>query len=407
MNVCVIGGGASGLVSAVCAAQNGDKVKILELRDRVGKKILATGNGKCNMTNADMSLSHYHGLKSEEASRALVSDVFNKYSKEDVVDFFEKLGILISYNNGYAYPYSQQASSVLDVLRFKLEALSVDVITDCTVDEIKKDKNIFNVYTDKGRFKADKVILSCGSRASLPDNIPDGYNLAVKLGHSIIGPLPALVPITCKDAIFKSLAGIRTKGKITLFDSDNTEIAENFGELQLAQYGVSGIPAFMISYQVSKQLKNGKKLYLILDFMPDISRDDFISILKKRISDCPYKNAENLLIGLLNKNLALALIKDCGIDYRLSVSDFNEEDIVRLADKIKSFRVHVSGTKQMKDAQVCAGGVDVSELNSNLESKFVKGLYFAGEMIDVHGDCGGYNLQWAFSSGMVCGYDKN
>lgn len=407
MNVCVIGGGASGLISAICAASSGDKVIILELRDRVGKKILATGNGKCNMTNADMSLSHYHGLKSEEDSRALVSDVFNKYSRDDVVDFFEKLGIMVSYNNGYAYPYSQQASSVLDVMRFRLEALFVDIITDCNVTEIKKDKNVFNIYTDKGTFGADKVILACGSRASLPDNIPDGYNLARKMGHSIIGPLPALVPIICKDAVFKSLAGIRTKGKISLYNGDNTEITENFGELQLAQYGVSGIPAFMISYQVSKQIQNGEKLHLILDFMPDISRDDLIIALKKRISDCPYKTAENFLIGILNKNLALAIIKECGIDYKLKVSDFTDDNIIRLSDKIKFFRAEVSNTKQMKDAQVCAGGIDVSEINSNLESKIVKGLYFAGEMIDVHGDCGGYNLQWAFSSGMVCGYDKN
>lgn len=406
MNVCVIGGGASGLVSAVCAALAGDNVKILEVRDRVGKKILATGNGKCNMTNADMSLSHYHGLKSEEDSRALVSAVFERFPQKETLRFFEELGIVVMYKNGYAYPNSEQASSVLDVLRYKLDAFGVKIICDCNISDIRRDKDGFSIVTNQGKISADKVILSCGSRASLADNIPDGYSLAKKLGHTVVGPLPALVPITSPDPVFKSLSGIRVRGSIAVFDEKNNLIADDKGEIQLANYGISGIPAFMVSYQVAKYIKMGRKLTAVMDFMPECSMDELKDMLKNRAANS-YKTAENYLIGFLNKNLALAIIKECGIDLKLGCDKLTDEMIDNIAGHIKSFTAELSGTKALKDAQVSAGGIDVCEVNPNLESKKVKGLYFAGEMLDVHGDCGGYNLQWAFSSGMVCGYDKN
>lgn len=406
MNVCVIGGGASGLVSAIFAAEAGANVRILELRDRVGKKILATGNGKCNMTNADQSLSHYHGLKSEEDSRSLVDAVFHKFSPNDTIDFFEKLGISVIYKNGYAYPRSEQASSVNDVLRFRLDALSVDTVCSCMVSKITKDNNEFIIQTSNGVYKADKVILACGSRASLADNISDGYKLASALGHKIIKPLPALVPIICSDSIFKSLSGIRTKGKISVFDEHDKLLASDEGELQLNSYGVSGIPSFMVSYVLSKHLNEHKKAYLLLDFMPDMGMDELAAYLKNRITDCPYKLMDTFLIGLLNKNLSNAIIKECGIDSKLNVNKLTDKDIQIIASHIKEFRANAEGTKSYKDAQICAGGVDVSELNTNLESRIVQNLYFAGEMIDVHGDCGGYNLQWAFSSGALCGMNS-
>lgn len=405
MDVCIIGGGAAGLVCGISAALCANKVRILEARDRIGKKILATGNGKCNMTNADMSLSHYHGIKSEADSRQLINDVFNKFSSKDTVRFFEQLGISVIYRNGYAYPRSEQASSVLDALRFKLASLNAEIICDCRVKSIRKENGIFVISSENGEFTADKVVLSCGSKASLPGNAPDGYYLAKSFGHNIINPYPALVPIVCSGSKFKSLSGIRTQGTITVYDGKDEVIASAIGELQLRDYGVSGIPAFMVSADVSSNIGIGKKLYLILDFMPDVSFADLVKLLKQRIKDCPYKTAENYLIGLFNKNLALALLKESSIDLKFSVTDFTDSMIDNLANQIKNFRAEIIGTKGIEDAQICAGGVDVCEIKSNLESKIIDGLYFAGEMIDVHGDCGGYNLQWAFSSGMVCGND--
>ena len=406
MDVCIIGGGAAGLVSAVKALESGDKVRILEQRDRVGKKILSTGNGKCNMSNKDQSLFHYHGLKSEEGSRSLVENVYRKFSPEDTINFFEDLGVFVIYKNGYAYPRSEQASSVLDVLRFKLESQKADILCDCLVNDITVDNGIFCVNTSLGKFRADKVIMACGSRASLTDNVSDGYSLAKSLGHTVIKPLPALVPILCGDSIFKSLSGIRTKGSISVFNENDELIAKDMGELQLNSYGVSGIPAFMVSYHISKLLNDKKRAYILLDFMPDLCMDELITYLNNRIKSCPYKLTDSYLIGLLNKNLANAIIKDCNIDFKQSVGKLSANDIKNIAEHIKAFKADVIGTKQYKDAQICAGGVDVSELKNNLESKLVKNLYFAGEMIDVHGDCGGYNLQWAFSSGAVCGMER-
>lgn len=403
MNVCVIGGGAAGLMAAINAASLGNDVRILELRDRVGKKILATGNGKCNMSNADMSLSHYHGLMSDEMSRELVKSVFEKFSSDNTIEFFEELGLSVMNKNGYLYPRSEQASAVLDVLRLKLESLSVDICCDCKVVSIKKSDSIFVIHTTNKTYKADRVILACGSKAALKENIEAGYNLAQNLGHTIIKPLPSLVPILCDGKIFKSLTGIRTKGSIKIFDNNNTLLAEDLGELQLAAYGVSGIPAFMVSHVVAKYLDRGSKLHLLLDFLPEKSKDELFKVLKKKISNCGYNLAETFLIGLLNKNLALAIIKECGIDYKLKVTKLSDKMIENIVEHIKSFRAEIIGTKAYQDAQICAGGVDVCELNPNLESKLLDGLFFAGEMIDVHGDCGGYNLQWAFSSGSVCG----
>lgn len=403
MNVCVIGGGAAGLIAAINAASLGNKVRILELRDRVGKKILATGNGKCNMTNADMSLSHYHGLMSEEASRTLVKSVFDMFSPDDTIRFFEELGVPVMFKNGYAYPRSEQAASVLEVLRLKLESLSVDVCCDCKVKSIEKKDSKFIIYTSVNTYSADRVILACGSGASLKENDEAGYHLAKNLGHTIIKPLPSLVPILCENKIFKSLSGIRTKGSIEVYDDNNNFLASDQGELQLTSYGVSGIPAFMVSHVVAKHIENGSKLHLLLDFFPELSKDELLELLKKRVADCSYKMAETFLIGLLNKNLSLAIIKDCGIDYKLNVTMLSNKMLENIVDHIKSFKAEIAGTKSYQDAQICAGGVSVDEIKTNLESKLVSGLYFAGEMIDVHGDCGGYNLQWAFSSGSVCG----
>lgn len=403
MNVCVIGGGAAGMVSAIRAAGAGHNVRILELRDRIGKKILATGNGKCNMSNADQSLSHYHGLEDEDASRRLVESIFEKFSQEDTLAFFEELGIETINRNGYIYPRSEQAASVLDVLRYKLEDLGVTISCDCSVREIIRDNKGFKIMTSQGLVNADRVIMACGSLASLQKASDDGYSLAKSLGHNVINPLPALVPIECKGNAFKSVAGVRTKGSIRIYDNNNKLLSEDTGELQLNSYGVSGIPAFMVSHIVSKYIAEGRKLFVSLDFMPEKSSDELKHMLYDRINRAPYKVAETFLIGLLNKNLALALVKESGIDFKMQVTGLSDINLDSLVSKIKDFRAEIIGTKSYKEAQICAGGVDVRELKDTLESRLVEGLYFAGEMVDVHGDCGGYNLQWAFSSGSVCG----
>ena len=218
MNILIIGGGASGMTAAICAAKKQNHIIILEQRDRIGRKILATGNGRCNLSNADQSLSHYHALEGDTAARAFVADVFKEYDQKKVLSFFQTLGVEVRDKNGYLYPASEQASAVLDVLRFALDHEKIRVVCDCRVDHIQKKENRFVVKTSGEEYVADRVLLSAGSRAGIPGSCSDGYALAEELGHTILTPLPALVQIISHEKDCKMLSGIRAKAKISLQD---------------------------------------------------------------------------------------------------------------------------------------------------------------------------------------------
>lgn len=397
--VIIIGGGASGLVAAIMAARQKHQVTVLEHKDKIGKKILATGNGKCNYTNLLQLPECYRSSDSSFPEKVLSCFDINQ-----TMSFFRQLGIYPKERKGYVYPNSEQASSVVEVLRMELERLKVTVCCEVHVEQVYKKKNEFMIKTDKGEYKADKVILATGGCAS-PSLGSDGsgYKLAKELGHTIITPLPALVQLKSPDKYFKTLAGVRTEALIKLFVDDKF-ITEEQGELLIANYGVSGIPVFQLSRFASKALNEHKKVYITIDYLPFLEWKDAFDLISDRIKENPFKTMEEAMIGLLNNKLAYVCLKEAQISPAIPCESVGKKQIQDLVNKLKEWKVIINETNSFEQAQVCAGGVATSEINpKTMESKLIKGLYVTGELIDVDGTCGGYNLQWAWSTGAIAG----
>lgn len=416
-DVAVIGGGAAGLTAAIAAARHGAKTVLIEHMDRVGKKLLSTGNGKCNYTNALQGVSCYRG-----EDPAFVLPVFAQFGFEETVRFFGELGIYPKVRNGYYYPASEQASSVLDVLRMECDYRNVHTYTSCNLSDIKTGKNGYQIQTDKGAFLTRTVIFATGLLAA-PKTGSDGsaFPYIEGLGHHFIDIVPALVGLQGKQSFFKIIAGIRAESTIYLY-AKNGQIQPNdkktghfpdghvllgseHGELQLTAYGISGIPVFQLSRFATRALKNGQEVCALIDFMPQLPPEELYTLLKQRFCDNAHgKDASEALVGLFNKKLIDILLKEAGIHLHTGASSVKSDKLQALCRTIKQFRVDIAGSKGTDAAQVCAGGVDTAQIDAGtLESKLSDGVYFAGEIIDIDGTCGGYNLQWAWSSGYVAG----
>ncbi|MDF2887351.1 MAG: hypothetical protein K0R23_1736 [Lacrimispora sp.] len=394
--IIIIGAGASGLVAGISAAREGASVTIMEHTARPGKKLLSTGNGKCNITNLQFPKGAYRGNQPDFVFPAL-----NAVPVNQTMDFFKDLGIVLTERNGYVYPNSGQATTVLEALLFELEHLGVRIMTECRVKEIKED---LTVVTDNGKHRCDRVILAAGSMAA-PKTGSDGsgYSLVRKLGHHIIEPLPALVQLRCKEKWYKQAAGVRIDALVTL-KIDGKAAASDRGELQITDYGISGIPVFQISRYAARALKEGKQAVAQLDFLPEFSDDDLEKLLFARQDRFGYRPAEDFLHGVLNSKLAKILLKEAGIDRVTWVKEITVQEIKNLIGCIKELKTKIVSTNTFDQAQVCSGGVDTREVDPvTMESRLIRGLYFSGEILDVDGICGGYNLQWAWSSGITAG----
>ena len=397
--VAVIGGGASGMMAAVTAASEGARVILLEHKDRIGKKILSTGNGRCNFTNIHQEPICYH---SEDP--LFPWEVVERFNAQAVISFFFQLGVYSKNRNGYIYPNSDQASAVLDAFRMELDRLKVEIRTGVECREIRPGKKGFTILTDQEPVRADRVILCAGSKAA-PATGSDGsgYDLAKKLGHRILPVLPALTALKCEEKFFKSIAGVRANGSVSIWSGDEC-IAKDTGEIQLTDYGISGIPVFQVSRYASKLLYEKKETDAVLDFMPDFTKEQTNAFLRARAKTRPDKSAEMFLIGLFHKKLCDLWIRLSEIPRQRKTGELTEDEIARLTDLIKEFRVRVRETNPYDKAQVCCGGVDTREVDpETLESVYVPGVYFAGEILDVDGMCGGYNLTFAWASGYVAG----
>lgn len=398
--IAVIGGGASGMMAAITAARHGAHVTIYEAKERLGKKILATGNGKCNYTNRRQSNSCYRGEHPEFAMGPL-----SEFSVEDTLLFFKSIGIKPKEKNGYVYPNSGQASSVAEALSMEVREQEVHVIYD-TVTEIIKAKKGFLVVSLTKKESFDRVILCCGSPAGLPEKTEFlGYRLAKNLGIGLVPEVPALVQLRCREKLFKTISGVRTEGIITLYVNGKKIISEN-GELLFTEYGISGIPVFQISRFASRALLHNEQVVCCIDFLPDDTVAELMEQILQRMKQSRHKTAEEILIGLLNHKLNYVLLKECGINPTAPAKDEfrNAKKAEELAEKYKNFSCHITAANPISCAQVCAGGIDTSQLCSQtMRLKDIPGLYAAGELIDIDGTCGGYNLQWAWSSGYVAG----
>ncbi len=411
--VIVAGGGASGLVAAVTAAENGARVTVLEHKDRVGKKILMTGNGKCNLTN--MSDVHGKYYSSDTESLEQIYDTLVRFDAQETRKFFQRLGLYTKEKrDGGVYPVSEQASIVLDVLRSACSRLGVTIRTDCALTAVlpKKNGGIARVMQE-GRnaqeIAYDRLILATGGKAApVSGSDGSGYVLAKNLGHRIIEPLPALVQLRCEGGFFKALSGVRAQGTVRLL-IDGTEIAAETGELQLTDYGISGIPVFQLSRLASRALYDGKRCEASLDFISYIFASNALDSSKidskkmENMNFFPDKTVEECLSGLVHKKIAAVVCKQNGIAAGAVIRQAGEEKVCRCIKMLSDFRVRVAAPKSFDSAQVCCGGVALQEVDEQFMSRRCHGLYLAGELLDCDGICGGFNLQWAWATGHIAG----
>ena len=396
--IAVIGGGASGLMAAVTAKKSGKEVIILERKDRILKKVLITGNGRCNITNVNANISNYFGKNISS-----VENILNRFTPQDTMDFFNELGIICNEENrGKVYPLSGQASSVVDALRFEAERLGIKIETEFYVRKIEKDGFKFRIYSeDRKKIEAGRVILAAGGQ-SYPElgSNGSGFELAKELGHSVTKLSPSIVQLKTEKHQVKGLQGIKTDVAVTAY-GDNKKICTYDGELLFTDYGISGNVVFNISFVMPLY----KNVEFEIDFMEKFDYNELYEILKERKRILSHLTMENYFNGMINKKLGQFLSKVSGIE-KLSkpVKDLNDSDIRKLCTVLKKYRVKILETTGFKNAQVTAGGVSLDEVNiETLESKIVKGLYFSGEVLDVYGECGGFNLQWAWASGHIAG----
>lgn len=383
--VVIIGGGASGIMAAIQAARTGAAVTLLEHNEKPGKKILATGNGRCNLTNLVQEPSRYRSSQPDFPWK-----IITQYPLEDTLAFFSELGIYTKDRNGWVYPYSDQAAGVAQVLELEARHQKVKIKTTEEVTDILREDGQYLVKTATWQYPCDSVIISCGSSASnVEGSSTTGYELAEKLGHTVVKPLPSLCGIRGKDNYYAKWAGSRMDGRITL-EIDGKTVGEEQGEILFTEYGISGIGVFQLSSYAVRGTDEGKIATYHLDLMPQLTKEELVKLLLDRQQAGSYKNPQELLIGLLPRKMIDVLVK----------KTYEPE---KIAERLKDWQVPVKGAYALQQAQICSGGVDPRELTEQLESRLHPGIYFTGEVIDVDGPCGGYNLQWAWSSGAVAG----
>lgn len=372
--IIVIGGGASGIAAAITAADAGCAVTVLEGNSRPGMKLSCTGNGKCNIGNTGSIKGAYYGERPEFAER-----LFENIPQREVEIFLDSCGIVLRNENGLLYPYNLEASSVVSCFTDALEKKGVKVKNNAKVVSVKKDGGVFRVRTADREYCAGKLIMAAGSCASdISGADGSGYDLSRSFLHRIVEPYPSLVPLICKGDYFGKWAGVRVNGKITLYIEGKKAAAEE-GVIQLTNYGISGIAVFNISAAAASALRTGKKVTAELDMAPDIEEE----MLKRMIIRCGLKS-------LLPRKLAAVIKK-------------RSNDIDETVNNIKRFTVEIIKAASMSHAQTVMGGVDTASVKDNMESSIIDGLYFAGEILDISGKCGGYNLQFAFASGIMAG----
>lgn len=404
IQVLVVGGGASGMAAAITAARNGAKVLVLEKQKRLGRKLLATGNGRCNFTNMRQEENCYRSREKD-----LPMQVIRKFSWKDSVRFFDEIGVLARSREGYYYPASNQAVTMLRALEKELARLGVEIHTEEAVSDVERrtgnGRDAFFVKTDKGSYLAKKVILCTGGMAApVYGSTGDGYACAAGFGHHIVPPVPALTSLVLAGNFLKAWSGVRIQGKVSLYNEKDCLLCEDSGEIQMVSYGISGIPVFQISHYAARELAEGRGVALSLDGMPDYRREWILDALLKRQEHNGEQSMGDLLGGMMPDKLAGVYLKQTKVVVSERASKVERDKFEELATRIKQMKIPVKAVSDFEKAQVTAGGVCLSEVNPDtMESEICKGLYLAGELLDVDGICGGYNLQWAWATGYLAG----
>ena len=479
-DVAVVGGGAAGMTAAIAAARAGARVALLERGERPGRKLLMTGNGKCNLGNRDLKPSHYYS-----DNMAMAASVLERFGTEETIAFFSSLGLMVREKRGYLYPLSEQAAVVLDVLRYGLEREGVTVLTQAMVREVSyfsgptcsgaySKRTVYSqkddpsharsetqdmagrpcrqqetadhggqgyiLQLDNGRrLWAGRVVLACGGQAA-PKTGSDGsgYTLARSLGHQVIVPVPSLVQLHCSEKYCKALAGVRAEGTIRIYtekslrqkrihrDSPDCQssgsggkecpapirssqnvrddcIMEESGEIQLTEYGISGIPVFQLSGGVNQLLAQGEKLRAELDFFPQYETAAYEQLCRGRMEHTGGGTVETFFTGMLHKKIMSVCIRRAGLSPEQDVAGADRQKLRQVFALCRRLPFTVTGSHPFDSAQVCRGGVSMREVDAQLQSRRSPGLYLAGELLHVDGRCGGYNLQWAWASGYIAG----
>ena len=399
-DILIIGGGAAGIMSAIGAKRrsSGLSVAILERLDRVGKKILTTGNGRCNLTNADISIDRYHGGNTRFAMSSLSS-----VDRDATLDIFMSMGIIPKYEGDKVFPNSLQASSVVDVMRRELASLGVSEICDAMCTSIKKQGDAYVITCDDGRRFNSRRVIVCTGGCAAPKLGTDGkgYELVKKFGHRVTELYPSLVQVKCEPSLVVPMKGVKLDANVTALVNGSAQRCE-FGELLFTDYGLSGPCVFQLSRIASENTAIGNKVEFVVDIMPDMTEDELYCHLCMRRRDIPV---EDFLTGAVNKLVARMLLKKCGVAKFNTTAEVINDDMMRsLAKTMKGWVFPILGTNSWQQSQVTAGGVVTDDINpKTMESAKTNGLYLAGEILDIDGDCGGFNLQWAWSSGYVAG----
>lgn len=395
MKIGIIGAGASGMAAALAAAENPEvEVLVLERQSRVGRKLLATGNGRCNLTNLHALEGGYHGGSPDFSKEALT-----RFSPEETLAWFRSLGLYtVAEPSGRVYPYSDQANSVVDVLRLAMDKPNITLVTGFTVEKIRREPEGFTLSSREDSYFCHKVIVACGGLAgSKLGGTMSGYQLLGKLGHRSTRLRPALVQIKCGWGGVVGLKGVRANCHVKIF-RDEALFAQSTGELQFTEMGLSG----PVIFEISRDVCFGKGDWEArLDFLPEMSPAELEAMLLER----QQRNfpMEELLTGILHNRLGRVLTKAAGIGGR-QAGDLTREEIGQVCRTVKAFAIPLTEPLGMDSAQVTAGGVLTENFDpQTMESRLVPGLYACGEVLDVDGDCGGYNLQWAWSSGRCAG----
>ena len=427
MEIIVIGGGASGMLAAIAAARNGAKVTIVEKNNMLGKKILATGNGRCNFTNEFCTYIDYL------EARDFVKPSLCKFGFDETIGFFRGIGVMEKpEGEGRIYPFSNQAASVLDAITFEIDSLKINILLETSITKLIKDGSEFVLHTSKAeKLVADKVIIATGGYAGgVYGCTGEGYKLAQVFGHKLNKPRPALTKLVCKENYYPQIKGVRARGKVTLKIEGQTKSYSDIGEIQFTEDGISGICVFNISRYVTSKVsyinkdkrsfnkmkvsdaetlvesrENPEKVCVAIDFFPELCEEDLVKILEKRKMDLADRPAGMLLNGMINSKLIPVLLTEIGFEQKKRLCEGIPDGLLmRISQKLKNWETIILGTSSFSDAQTTVGGILRSEVTpETMESKLISGLYFAGEILDVDAKCGGYNLQWAWTSGYVAG----
>lgn len=394
----IIGGGASGMVAAIIAARRGLEVTIFEQQDELGKKILATGNGRCNLTNLKMDSSCYYC-----SDFKFLDHLLKQYSVSDVLGFFASIGVLVKDREGYIYPVTDQACTVRDAFTYELDALNVSVYVETTVRKVQYVESEFKVVTNEGNFSFENIILATGGESGLHKSITStGFGLLHDMGIPYSTLVPALVSFQGLGQFYKKIAGVRTHGTVTAV-INGEPLKSDTGEIQFTKTGISGIPVFQISRVLSLGLSEGKHCSIVVDFLSEYSEDEFLELLLKRRSLLQNRTIKEFLNGIWKDKLIDLFLYTARIPEDRYIHDVTENEFKKLIRISKTFEVKLKDSDGFMKSQVTAGGLSLNNITTQLESKQYPHLYATGELLDIDGICGGYNLHLAWITGMLVG----